>query len=60
MKFMDKSKIKLNFEKMGGLIPAIVQDAKTNEVLMLGFMNQEAWEKTLEIGKVTFFQQNEE
>lgn len=36
-------------------MPAIVQDVRTNEVLMLGFMNKEAWEKTLEIGKVTFF-----
>ena len=48
-------KIKLDLEKMGGLIPAIVQDSETNEVLMLGFMNEEAWEKTLEIGKVTFW-----
>lgn len=46
---------KLDFDKMGGLIPAIVQDSKTNEVLMLGFMNKEAWEKTLKISKVTFW-----
>ena len=40
---------------MGGLVPAIIQDAKTKNVLMLGFMNQEAYEKTLETGKVTFW-----
>ena len=45
----------LNFEKMNGLIPAIVQDYKTNKVLMLGFMNKEAWQKTLETKKATFF-----
>ena len=45
----------LDFEKAGGLIPAIIQDDKTNKVLMLGFMNEEAYQKTLEIGKVTFF-----
>ena len=33
----------LDFDKMGGLIPAIVQDARTNNVLMLGFMNKEAY-----------------
>ena len=47
--------MQLDFEKMGGLIPAIIQDDKTNKVLMLGFMNQEALTKTSEIGKVTFF-----
>lgn len=45
----------LDFEKMGGLIPAIIQDNNTNKVLMLGFMNQEALEQTLSSGKVTFF-----
>lgn len=45
----------IDFEKMGGLVPAIIQDAKTKNVLMLGFMNQEAYKKTLEIGKVTFW-----
>lgn len=45
----------LDFEKMGGLIPAIIQDARTKNVLMLGFMNQEAYEKTLECKKVTFY-----
>ena len=45
----------LDFDKMGGLIPSIIQDARTKNVLMLGFMNKEAYEKTLEINKVTFF-----
>ena len=47
--------MELNFDKMGGLLPAIIQDADTKTVLMLGFMNREAYEKTLETGKVTFF-----
>ena len=45
----------INFEKMGGLVPAIIQDAETNKVLMLGFMNQEAFDVTEKTGKVTFF-----
>lgn len=45
----------LDFQKMGGLIPAIIQDEWTSKVLMLGFMNEEALEKTLATGKVTFF-----
>lgn len=45
----------LDFEKMGGLIPAIIQDENTNKVLMLGFMNEEAYKQTLSSGKVTFF-----
>ncbi len=45
----------LNFDKMGGLVPAIVQDARTKNVLMLGFMNAEAYEKTVESGFVTFY-----
>jgi phosphoribosyl-ATP pyrophosphohydrolase/phosphoribosyl-AMP cyclohydrolase len=47
--------MKLDFNKMGGLIPAIIQDEQTKNVLMLGFMNEEALAKTEEIGKVTFF-----
>src|SRR3989338_2535192 len=54
-KIMDKPKVKLDFEKMNGLVPAVIQDVKTKEVLMLGFMNEEAWDKTLKTGKVTFF-----
>lgn len=45
----------LDFNKMDGLIPAIIQDAQTKNVLMLGFMNEEAYQKTLADGKVTFF-----
>lgn len=45
----------LDFNKLGGLIPAIVQDAQTNVVLMLGFMNEEAYQQTLETKKVTFY-----
>jgi phosphoribosyl-ATP pyrophosphohydrolase/phosphoribosyl-AMP cyclohydrolase len=45
----------LDFKKMGGLVPAIIQDEWTSKVLMLGFMNEEALEKTLSTGKVTFF-----
>ena len=47
--------VKLNFDKMDGLVPAIVQDHKTGEVLMLAFMNQDAWEATLETGKATYY-----
>lgn len=45
----------LDFDKMNGLVPAIIQDAATAKVLMLGFMNKEAYDKTVETGKVTFF-----
>ena len=45
----------INFEKMGGLVPAIIQDNVTRNVLMLGFMNKEAYDKTVETGKVTFW-----
>ena len=45
----------IDFQKMGGLVPAIIQDAKTKNVLMLGFMNEEAYAKTQETGKVTFW-----
>lgn len=45
----------IDFNKMNGLVPAIIQDAKTKNVLMLGFMNEEAYEKTLKTGKVTFW-----
>ena len=48
----------LNWEKVNGLIPAIIQDAETKEVLMLGFMNVEALSKTQEIGLVTFYSRN--
>lgn len=45
----------IDFEKTGGLVPVIIQDVQTLEVLMLGYMNQEAWTKTQDEGKVTFF-----
>lgn len=47
--------MELDFNKMNGLVPAIIQDNYTKKVLMLGFMNQEALDKTIETGKVTFF-----
>lgn len=47
--------MKIDFEKMGGLVPAIIQDAETKNVLMLGFMNEEAYQKTIETGHVTFW-----
>jgi len=46
---------KLNFEKMNGFIPAVILDSETEKILMLGFMNLEALQKTLLTGKVTFF-----
>ena len=45
----------IDFEKCGGLVPAIIQDVDTKTVLMLGYMNQEAYEKTLSTGLVTFY-----
>jgi len=47
--------LKLDFKKTGGLIPAIVQDYETGEVLMLAYINKEAWETTLSTGKATYF-----
>lgn len=45
----------IDFEKSGGLVPAIIQDADTKTVLMLGYMNKEAYEKTVATGLVTFY-----
>jgi phosphoribosyl-AMP cyclohydrolase len=45
----------IDFDKMQGLVPAIVQDAANGEILMLGFLNREAWEMTLSGGYVTFY-----
>lgn len=45
----------IDFDKMGGLVPAIIQDADTRQVLMLGYMNREAYEKTVSEGRVTFY-----
>lgn len=47
--------MKIDFSKDNGLVPAIIQDATTKNVLMLGYMNQDAYDKTMETGKVTFF-----
>lgn len=47
--------MEIDFEKLGCLVPAIIQDATTKNVLMLGFMNEQAYHKTIETGKVTFW-----
>jgi phosphoribosyl-AMP cyclohydrolase len=47
--------VTLDFEKLGGLIPAVIQDYRTGEVLMLGFVNRESWELTLKGGMVVFY-----
>ncbi len=47
--------MKLNFEKCGGLIPAIAQDWKTGDVLMLAYINPESWEETLKTGRATYW-----
>ncbi len=47
--------IELCFDKMGGLVPAIAQDSETGEILMLAFMNKEAWEHTLSSGLATYY-----
>ena len=47
--------MKLDFKKLKGLVPVITQDYKTGKVLMLAFMNKEAFEKTLETGKATYY-----
>ena len=47
--------MKIDFDKMQGLVPAIVQDSANGDVLMLGFMNADAWSRTLSSGYVTFY-----
>lgn len=47
--------VKLDFEKTNGLIPAIAQDYKTGEVLMLAYMNEQAFEETVKSGKATYY-----
>jgi phosphoribosyl-AMP cyclohydrolase len=47
--------LQLDFKKLDGLIPAVIQDSASGRVLMLGFMNEESFHKTLESGNVTFF-----
>jgi phosphoribosyl-ATP pyrophosphohydrolase/phosphoribosyl-AMP cyclohydrolase len=50
----------IDFAKSDGLVPAVIQDFNTNKVLMLGYMNQEAFEKTRKEGKVTFFSRSKQ
>ena len=50
----------LDFKKSGGLVPTIVQDHETNEVLMLAYMNQEAWDKTLASGEAHYWSRSRE
>ena len=45
----------IDFEKMDGLVPGVVQDAQSGEVLMVGFLNQASYQKTVETGFVTFW-----
>ncbi|MBN2396801.1 MAG: phosphoribosyl-AMP cyclohydrolase [Deltaproteobacteria bacterium] len=47
--------VELDFEKGAGLIPVVAQDYVTGEVLMLAYMNREAWEKTVETGRATYW-----
>lgn len=47
--------INLRFDKGGGLLPAIAQDYQTNEILMMAYINQDSWRKTLETGKVHYW-----
>lgn len=51
---------KINFSKLNGLVPCVVQDARTSRVLMLGFMNEEAYQKTLREKKVTFYSRSKQ
>jgi len=52
--------MEIKFDKQTGLIPAIIQDAETKTVLMLGYMNQESYEKTMETKRVTFFSRSKQ
>ena len=47
--------IQLDFKKAGGLIPAVAQDTVTGEVLMLAYLNEEAWRETLATGRAVYF-----
>ena len=49
------SEVDLNFDKLGGLIPVVVQDYTSGEVLMLAFMNRQAWEETLKTSRATYW-----
>ena len=50
----------MNFSKLNGLVPCVVQDANSNKVLMLGFMNEEAYQKTLAEKRVTFYSRSKQ
>ncbi|HEU0264984.1 MAG TPA: phosphoribosyl-AMP cyclohydrolase, partial [Geobacterales bacterium] len=52
---MTTTALEIDFRKGDGLVPAIIQDAEDGQVLMLGYLNEEAWRKTLETGRVWFF-----
>ncbi len=52
---MSKSEDRIDFSKLDGLVPGVVQDAKTKEVLMVGFLNETSYKKTFESGFVTFW-----
>jgi phosphoribosyl-ATP pyrophosphohydrolase/phosphoribosyl-AMP cyclohydrolase len=52
---MSDTTVKIDFDKQDGLVPGIVQDAKTGQVLMVGFLNPESYQKTLDSGFVTFW-----
>ncbi len=47
--------VKLDFEKCGGLLPAIAQDHRTGEVLMMAYINEESWQETLKSGYATYY-----
>lgn len=47
--------VDLNFDKLGGLVPVVVQDYSTGEVLMLAFMNRQAWEETVKTRRATYW-----
>jgi phosphoribosyl-AMP cyclohydrolase len=47
--------IEIDFDKGGGLVPVVVQDAGTGDILMLAYMNKDAWLKTLQTGKATYW-----
>ncbi|MBU1014108.1 MAG: bifunctional phosphoribosyl-AMP cyclohydrolase/phosphoribosyl-ATP diphosphatase HisIE [Bacteroidetes bacterium] len=55
-----KNNININFKKANGLVPAIIQDAATLQVLMLGYMNEEALQKTIKEGKVCFYSRSKQ
>jgi phosphoribosyl-AMP cyclohydrolase len=52
---VEEQPVNIDFQKAGGLVPAIIQDQRTGEVLMLGFMNEESLEQTRATGEVVFF-----